>query len=97
MYSQYFQIGYFPKFDYCEFIKKYDKNNFLYLGVNLLKKRMPESVHDCPYEDRQLQVSNLTLTRSDFAILPSGKYKVICTFSDDDDNKILKMITHLTV
>lgn len=97
MASQYFQIGYFPKFDYCQFITTFDKENFLYMGVKLLKKKLPESVHECPYANRQLQANNLTLTDSDFNIIPAGKYKVICTFSDDDDKKILKMITHFTI
>lgn len=97
MSSQYYQIGYFPKFDYCQFIKRFDEKNFLYAGVQFLKKRLPESVRDCPYEDAQMQVNNLTLTKNDFRLLPVGKYKVICTFSDDDDSKILKMITHVTI
>jgi hypothetical protein len=97
MFSQYFQVGYFPKFDYCEFIQTTDKNNILYSAVKFLKKRMPESVRECPYENEQLQINNLLLTDKDFGFLPGGKYKVICTFSDDDDKKILKMITHVTV
>lgn len=95
--SQYFQLGYFPKFDYCTFIKKYDEKNFLYPGIKFLKEKLPESVRDCPYVEAQLQVRNLTLTKNDFRLIPAGKYKVICTFSDDDDKKILKMITHVTV
>jgi Protein of unknown function (DUF1091) len=98
MFSQYFQVGYFPKFDYCEFINNTtDKNNLLYAGLKFLKKRMPESVRECPYEDTQLQVNNLPLSVKDFSFLPGGKYKVICTFSDDHDSKILKMITHMTI
>lgn len=95
--SEYFQLGYFPKFDYCKFIKVYDERNFLYPAIKFLKEKLPESVRDCPYEDQQLQVNNLTLTKSDFRLIPAGKYKVICTFSDDDDKKILRMITHVTV
>jgi hypothetical protein len=97
MFSQYFQVGYFPKFDYCDFIKAQDENNFLSYGVNFLKERMPESVRECPYIDSQLQLNDLLLTEDDFGYLPSGKYKVICTFSDDADNKILRMITHLSI
>lgn len=92
--SQYYQIGYFPKFDYCQYITTFDKENFLYTGVKLLKKKMPEVVHECPYQDNELQVNNLTLTDSDFKHIPAGKYKVVCTFSDDVDSKILKMTTH---
>lgn len=97
MFSQYFQVGYFPKFDYCTFIETADKNNPLYAGVKFLKKRMPESVRECPYDNKQLQINDLQLTDKDFSFLPGGKYKVICTFSDDDDKKILKMITHVSV
>lgn len=97
MFSQYFQIGYFPKFDYCNFIRNMTETNFLYPGVKFLKKRMPESVRDCPYVDSQLQLNNLLLTDDDFGFLPAGKYKVICTFSDDADKKILRMITHVTI
>lgn len=97
MYSQYFQVGFFPKFDYCEFIRNMDEQNFLYPGVKFLKERLPDSVRDCPYIDSQLQVNNLTLTDNDFAFLPAGRYKVICTFSDNDDKKILRMITHVTI
>lgn len=95
MASQYYQIGYFPKFDYCDFIKTFDKENFLYSGVKALKKKLPEAVHECPYEDSQMQVNNLTLSDDDFRFIPAGKYKIICTFSDDYDKKILRMITHL--
>jgi hypothetical protein len=97
MFSQYFQVGYFPKFDYCKFIESADKENPLYAGVKYLQKRMPESVRECPYENKQLQLNDLYLTEDDFSVLPRGKYKVICTFSDDEDKKILKMITHVTV
>ena len=97
MLNQYFQVAHFPKFDYCEFIKTFDEKNFLYTGVKFLKHRMPDSIRDCPYIDTQLQINNLLLTEDDFAFLPSGKYRVICTFSDDDDKKILKMITHVTI
>jgi Protein of unknown function (DUF1091) len=97
MSSQYFQVAYFPKFDYCKFIETFDKENFLYHGVKLLKNKLPESIHECPYADRQLQVNNLTLTDEDFGFVPAGKYKVICTFSDDEDNKILKMTTYFNI
>lgn len=97
MLSQYFQVGYFPKFDYCQFIQTADNNNVLYNGVKFLKKLMPESVRKCPYDNEQLQINDLLLTDDDFKVLPRGKYKVICTFSDDDDKKILRMITHVTV
>lgn len=97
MYSQYFQVGYFPKFDYCNFIKTLDEKNFLHTGVKFLKEKMPESVRECPYVDKQLQIKNLVLTDDDFSFLPSGKYKVICTFSDDDDSKILRMVTHVKI
>lgn len=97
MFSQYFQVGFFPRFDYCNFIENSDKSNFLYAGVKLLQARQPDSVHVCPYENDEMQIKNLTVTNEDFSFLPSGKYKVICTFSDDDDKKILRMITHVTV
>lgn len=97
MSSQYFQIGYFPKFDYCDFIQTFDKENFLYMGVKLLKKKLPESVHECPYVDKQLQVNDLVLTDDDFGFVPAGKYKVICTFSDDSDKKILRMTTYFKI
>lgn len=95
VFSQYYQIGLIPRFDYCEFINSIDEKNILSYGIKLLQKRLPESVRDCPYEDSQLQVNNLELSPNDFKFLPSGKYKVVCTFSDDDDYKILKMITHV--
>lgn len=97
MFSQYFQVGYFPKFDYCEFAKTFNESNFLYTGVKFLKQKLPETVRDCPYIDSQLQVNDLLLTDADFRYVPKGKYKVICTFSDDDDKKILRMITHVTI
>jgi hypothetical protein len=97
MSSQYFQVGYFPKFDYCQFIQTFDKENFLYTGVKLLKKKLPESVHECPYEGRQMQVNNLTLTVDDFSFVPAGKYKVVCTISDDYDKKILRMTTYFNI
>lgn len=97
VFSQYFQIGYFPKFDYCDFIKSVDDTNFLYNGVKFLQSRSPQSVRECPYANKQLQVRNLTLSRSDFKQMPAGKYKVICTFSDDDDKKILRMVTHVSL
>lgn len=95
--SQYYQVGYFPRFDYCRFIETFDDKNFLYMGVKLLKERKPESVRECPYVDSQLQVNNLTVSKDDFGFMPAGKYKVICTFSDDYDSKILRMITHVTI
>jgi hypothetical protein len=95
--SQYYQIGFFPKFDYCEFITKIDKSNFLYFGVKMLMRKIPESVHECPYVDNQLQANNLTLTDGDFSFVPAGKYKISVTFSDDSDSKILRMITHYKI
>ncbi|KAG5670540.1 hypothetical protein PVAND_000796 [Polypedilum vanderplanki] len=95
--SQYYQIGFYPKFDYCEFITKFDKSSFLYVGVKMLKKKLPESVHECPYIDNQLQANNLTLTDNDFSFVPAGKYKIIVTFSDDIDSRILKMTTHYKI
>lgn len=97
MSSQYFQIGYFPKVDYCEFIKNVDKQNLLYNGVKLLKKKLPDAVKDCPYKEKQLQVNNLVLTQDDFEYIPSGKYKIVCIFSDDQDEKILKMTTYFKI
>ncbi|CRK87915.1 CLUMA_CG001702, isoform A [Clunio marinus] len=97
MYSQYFQVGYFPKFDYCTFIENIDKQNLLYYGVKLMKERLPESIRECPYIGKQLQVRNLNLTSDDLTFLPAGKYKVVCTFSDDDDYKILRMVTHVKI
>lgn len=97
MSSQYFQIAYFPKFDYCDFITSFDKDNFLYTGVKLLKMKLPESVHECPYEGKQLQVNNLTLSVDDFSFVPAGRYKVVCTFSDDQDRKILRMTTFFKI
>lgn len=97
MSSQYFQIGYFPKFDYCQFIQTFDKENFLYTGVKLLKKKLPEAVHECPYDGRQMQVNNLTLTVDDFSFVPAGRYKVVCIISDDYDQKILRMVTYFNI
>lgn len=97
MKSQYYQVGYFPKIDYCDFITNIDKENFLYIGVKLLQKKMPDVVHECPYQDKQLQLNNLTLTDSDFKYIPAGRYKIVCTFSDDNDSKILKMTTHYQI
>lgn len=65
--------------------------------LKLLKKKIPESIHECPFTDSQLQANNLTLSKEDFRILSAGKYKVICTLSDEYDYKILKMITHVTI
>lgn len=95
VFSQYYQVGYIPKFDYCEFINAIDEKNILSFGIKLLQQRMPESVRECPYEGAQLQVNNLEISANDFRFLPSGKYKVVCTFSDDDDYKILRMVTHV--
>ena len=97
MSSQYFQIAYFPKFDYCKYIQTYDKENFLYHGVKVLKQKLPQSIHECPYDAKQLQINNVTLTVDDLSFVPAGRYKVICTFSDDEDKKILKMTTYFHV
>jgi hypothetical protein len=55
---------------------------------------VPGFIHQCPYQGKDLQVKNLALTVSDLALWISGEYKLIFTFFDDIDKRILQVSAH---
>lgn len=56
-----------------------------------MREKAPGFIKMCPYQGKDFQVRNLTLTVSDLALWITGEYKIIFTFFDDIDKKILQV------
>lgn len=81
----------FPEVEFCSFVKKPNQFSYFYPILNVLKKSVPGLVHQCPYKDSDLQVKNLAPTVSDLALWITGEYKLVYTFYDSKDPKILQV------
>ncbi|CRK87914.1 CLUMA_CG001701, isoform A [Clunio marinus] len=91
LFSDYLAFDFFPDIEYCSFYKRADRNSFFYYILKTMKSKAPDFIHRCPYEGKDLQVKNLILGASDIALWITGEYKVVYTFFDDEDEKILRV------
>lgn len=91
LFEQYIPFNIFPEVEFCSFIKKPDKNSFFYSIVNVMNEKVPGFIHQCPYQGKDFQVRNLKLTVNDLALWINGEYKIVFTFYDDIDKRILQV------
>lgn len=65
--------------------------SYFYPILEFLKRSVPDLIHQCPYKNTDLQVKNLAPTVSDLSLWITGEYKLVYTFYDDNDPRILQV------
>lgn len=81
----------FPEIEFCSFVKTPNRLSYFNSILEFLKRSKPDLIHQCPYQDMDLQIKNLTPTVSDLSLWITGEYKLVYTIYDDNDPQILQV------
>lgn len=86
-------VDVFPPIEVCDFIKNQEEKriSYFYQILQVANKNLPGFIHECPYQGSDFHVDQLQVPNTDLPLWINGEFRVMFTFYNDEDSKILQV------